>query len=59
MQGRLADGSGTSCFYQNADFFNSRFWLCHKKVGWRAVSGIFVHSPLLARATISHCCGNV
>jgi hypothetical protein len=29
--GRRAGGSGSPCHHQNADFFNGRFWLCHKK----------------------------
>jgi hypothetical protein len=28
----MAGGGGSPHLYQNADFFNSRFWLCHKKI---------------------------
>jgi hypothetical protein len=27
----MAGGGGSPCLYQNADFFNGRFLLCHKK----------------------------
>jgi hypothetical protein len=28
----MAGGGGSPRLYQNADFFNSRFWLCHEKI---------------------------
>jgi hypothetical protein len=28
----MAGGGGSPSFYQNVDFFNGRFWLCHKNI---------------------------
>ncbi len=45
----MAGDGGSPCLYQNDDFHNSRFWLCHKKiVCTQNLTIVFVHF-LLAR----------
>ena len=44
----MAGGGGSPRLYQNADFFKSRFWLCHEKI-MRAQNRTRVNVLLLAR----------
>jgi hypothetical protein len=40
----MAGGGVSPCLYQKADFFYSRFWLCHKKiVRAQNQTGVYVH----------------